>query len=47
MNTNFNNFGVTNMDLLHFNEPNITRRLVDCSDFKNIHKDIKGISFFI
>ena len=34
------------MDLRHFNEPNITRMLVDCSDFKNIYKDIKGISFF-
>ena len=34
------------MDPRHFNELNITCRLVDCSDFKNIYKDIKGISFF-
>ena len=30
----------------YFNESNIMCRLVDCSDFKNIYKDIKGISFF-
>ena len=48
MDANKNNnddLGVTETNP-YFNEPDITCRYVDCSDFIKSYKDIKGISFF-
>ena len=39
-------FGVTESDFVINNEPRISCRYVNCSDFNNLYKDIDGISLF-